>query len=163
LRLARGRARGIELGAKRVRVLVAFAERSRHVMGFAVARRAERLAGRRFARAVRGWQAGWGRAGGGGRIARAVRGWRRAFRAYGTAAGKRGACGRAAGGGIRGGGVLRTGVRNRGWRLAAGKRGAGGRAGGGGIRGRGVLRAGASRRAACVWYARGSIAAGVRE
>jgi hypothetical protein len=122
LRLARGRARGIELGAKRVRVLVAFAERSRHVMGFAVARRAERLAGRRFARAVRGWQAGWGRAGGGGRIARAVRGWRRAFRAYGTAAGKRGACGRAAGGGIRGGGVLRTGVRNRGWRLASGVR-----------------------------------------
>jgi hypothetical protein len=63
LRLARGRARGIELGAKRVRVLVAFAERSRHVMGFAVARRAERLAGRRFVRAVRGWQAGWGACG----------------------------------------------------------------------------------------------------
>jgi hypothetical protein len=43
-------------------------------------------------------------------------------RAYGTAAGKRGAGGRAGGGGIRGGGVLHAGVRNRGWRLASGVR-----------------------------------------
>jgi hypothetical protein len=64
---------------------------------------------------------GGGHAGGGGRIARAVRGWRGAFRAYETAAGKRGACGRAGGGGIRGGGVLRAGVRNRGWQAGCGR------------------------------------------
>jgi hypothetical protein len=67
-------------------------------VGFAAARRAERLAGvSRWQFTAGGWQAGCGRA----------CGWWRAVRGWLLPCG--GAGGRAGGGGIRGGGVLRAG------------------------------------------------------
>lgn len=81
-------------------MLVAFAERSRHGVGFVVARHEEWLAGERIARA--GFAAG--------------------------VSGVRNRCWRLASGvlavvlvvaRIRGGAVLRAGVRNHGWRLAS--------------------------------------------